>query len=338
MINSIELKNFGPIHKLNCQNLGNINLIIGGNGAGKTILLKALYSAMKTLEEYKRGNEPRNAREILADKLYWTFETEKIGDLVTKGADDSLSFKLEFNSADFCYDFGKDTTKVIQTLENHIPPRDSNSIFFPTKEVLSLYNVILGSRELDKTFGFDDTYLDLARALRQPPQQGNNYREFAASRKSLHEILDGKVEYDEKISRWQFKKGNQKFSIGVTAEGIKKISILDTLLGNRYIDPKSIIFIDEPESALHPVAISKFLDIISLLAQCGIQFFMASHSYFVVKKLFLISQKEDPLSVVILSSKDGSWNVDNLKEGMPDNPIIDESIRLYKEEVRLALE
>ncbi|MBE9140050.1 AAA family ATPase [Nodosilinea sp. LEGE 07088] len=338
MINSLELKNFGPIQELNCKKLGNINLIIGKNGAGKTILLKALYSAMKTLENYKRGNEPRNAREILADKLYWTFETEKIGDLVTKGSDDPLSFRLELNNLDFCYDFGKDTTKAIQTLENHVSPRESNSIFFPTKEVLSLYNVILGSRELDKKFGFDDTYLDLARALRQPPQQGNNYREFAASRKSLHEILDGKVEYDEKTSRWQFKKGNQKFSIGVTAEGIKKISILDTLLGNRYLDPKSIIFIDEPESALHPVAISKFLDIISLLAQCGIQFFMASHSYFVVKKLFLISQKENPLSVVILSSDNGSWNVDNLREGMPDNPIIDESIRLYKEEVRLALE
>ncbi|MGB3138095.1 MAG: AAA family ATPase [Nodosilinea sp.] len=338
MINSIELKNFGPIHELNCRNLGNINLIIGGNDSGKTILLKALYSAMRTLEEYKRGNEPRNAREILAEKLYWTFEIEKIGDLVTKGADEPLSFKMELSKSDFCYDFGKDTTKTILTLENHVPPRDSNSIFLPTKEVLSLYNVILRSRELYKTFGFDDTYLDLARALRQPPQQGNNYPEFVASRKSLHEILDGKVEYDEKAGRWQFKKGNQKFSIGVTAEGIKKIAILDTLLGNRYLDPKSIIFIDEPESALHPVAISKFLDIVSVLAKRGIQFFMASHSYFVVKKLFLISQEDDPLSVKILSSNSGTWNVNNLKEGLPENPIINESIRLYKEEVRLALE
>ena len=338
MINSLELKNFGPIHQFKCEKLGNINLIIGGNGTGKTILLKALYSAMRTLEEYKRGNEPRNASEILADKLYWTFEIEKIGDLVSKGADEPLSFKLRFDGQDFSYRFGKDTTKSIQTLENHVLPRSSNSIFLPTKEVLSLHHIILQSRELSKTFGFDDTYLDLARALRQPPTGGKNYQQFAKSRTNLSEILEGKVEYDENLGRWQFKKGNQKFPIGVTAEGIKKISILDTLLGNRYLDLKSVIFIDEPESALHPVAISKFLDIIAVLAECGIQFFMASHSYFVIKKLFLIAQKKERLSIPIISVKDDLWDIANLREGLPDNTIIDESIQLYKEEVELALQ
>lgn len=338
MINSLELMNFGPIHQFKCEKLGNINLIIGGNGTGKTILLKALYSAMRTLEEYRRGNEPRNPSEILADKLYWTFEIEKIGNLVSKGADEPLSFKLSFDGQDFSYRFGKDTTKSIQTLENHVVPRSSNSIFLPTKEVLSLHHIILQSRELSKTFGFDDTYLDLARALRQPPTGGRNYQQFAMSRKNLSEILEGKVEYDEKLGRWQFKKGNQKFPIGVTAEGIKKISILDTLLGNRYLDQNSIIFIDEPESALHPVAISKFLDIIAMLAEFGIQFFMASHSYFVIKKLFLIAQKKDRLSIPIISVKDDSWDIANLREGLPDNPIIDESIQLYKEEVELALQ
>jgi AAA15 family ATPase/GTPase len=338
MINSLELKNFGPIHQFKCENLGNINLIIGGNGTGKTILLKALYSAMRTLEEYRRGNEPRNASEILADKLYWTFETDKIGDLVSKGADEALAFKLSFDHREFCYGFGKDTTKSIQTLENHVPPRSSNSIFLPTKEVLSLHSIILQSRELSKTFGFDDTYLDLARALRLPPTGGRNYPEFAKSRQSLGDIIDGKVEYDEKSGRWQFKKGNQKFPIGVTAEGIKKISILDTLLGNRYLDRDSVIFIDEPESALHPAAISKFLDIIALLAEFGIQFFLASHSYFVIKKLFLIAQKKDNLSISIISAKDDYWNIENLREGLPDNQIVDESIQLYKEEVELSLQ
>ncbi|MBD2425808.1 ATP-binding protein [Phormidium sp. FACHB-1136] len=338
MINSFEFKNFGPVHQLKCDNLGHINLIIGGNGTGKTIILKALYSAIRTLEDYKRGNEPRNASEILAEKLYWTFEAEKIGDLVSKGADEPLFFKFILDDKEFCYGFGKDTTKIIQTLENHVSPRDSNSVFLPTKEVLSLYKIILESREVGKTFGFDDTYLDLARALRQPPRGGKNYQNFALSRKHLNEILDGKIEYDERTGRWQFKKGNQKFPIGVTAEGIKKISILDTLLGNRYLDPKSVIFIDEPESALHPAAISKFLDIIAILAESGIQFFMASHSYFVIKKLFLISQKQDSLSIPVISSVDDHWSIANLKEGLPDNPIIDESIQLYKEEVDLALQ
>lgn len=337
MINSLELNNFGPIRKFEHKNLGGINLIIGGNGAGKTILLKALYSAMRTIEEYKRGNEPRSTTDILADKLYWTFEIDKLGDLVSKGSDKSLSFKFNFDSQEFSYEFGRDTTKSIQNLENHVAPRSSNSIFLPTKEVLSIHHIILESRELSKTFGFDDTYLDLARALRQSPTKGNNYSEFTKSRKNLRDLVDGKVEYDEKSGNWQFKKGNQKFPIGVTAEGIKKISILDTLLGNRYLNSNSVIFIDEPESALHPAAISKLLDIIAMLAESGIQFFMASHSYFVIKKLFLIAQKNN-VSIPVFSASNNHWDIANLRDGLPDNPIIDESIHIYKEEVELAFQ
>jgi AAA15 family ATPase/GTPase len=336
MLNKIKLNNFGPLAKLDWPKLGQINLVIGGNGTGKTFLLKALYSAMRTLEEYKRGDDQRTAAEILAEKLYWTFQPDKIGDLATKGADAALSCTVQFDNRNFIYSFGKDTTKQISAVENHVQPRASNSIFLPAKEVLSLHQIILKSREQDKAFGFDDTYLDLARALRQSPKMGKNYVEFAKSRQSLEDILGGRVEYDEASGRWQFKKGNQKFPIGVTAEGIKKIAILDTLLGNRYLDTNSIVFIDEPESALHPVAVSKLLDIVAVLAERGIQFFLASHSYFVVKKLFLIAQEQN-LSIPVISAHDSQWTTANLKDGMPENTIIDESIRLYKEEVGLAL-
>lgn len=336
MLNNIELNNFGPLTELNWPKLGQINLVIGENGTGKTFLLKALYCTMKTLEEYKRGDDQRRLEDILAEKLYWTFQPEKIGDLVTKGVDATLSCSVAFDNSQFSYKFGKDTVRQIPTIENHVQPRSSNSIFLPAKEVLSLHQIILKSREQDKLFGFDDTYLDLARALRQSPTKGRNYPEFANSRESLEDILGGRIEYDEKAGRWQFKKGNQKFSIGVTAEGIKKIAILDTLLGNRYLDTKSIIFIDEPEAALHPTAVCQLLDIVAMLAGSGIQFFLASHSYFVVKKLFLIAQKEG-ISIPVISADGNQWETADLKDGMPENTIIDESIRLYKEEVELAL-
>ncbi|AFY82515.1 ATP-binding protein [Oscillatoria acuminata] len=338
MINSFQLNNFGPIRQLTCPHASQINLIIGGNGTGKTILLKALYTAMRTLEDYKRGNEPRSALEILSEKLYWTFEVDQLGDLVQKGADAPLSFQLTFNGQPFLYELGKDTTRTIHHLENQVQPRESNSIFLPPKEIISLQSLILQSREQSKIFGFDDTYLDLARALRQFPKISPNDAEFAHPRQSLEDIFNGKIKYDSKLGNWQFKTGNHLFPMGVTAEGFKKLSILDTLLENGYLDSGSIVFIDEPEAALHPTAISKFLDILAMLAKIGIQFFMASHSYFVIKKLFLISQKNPNLSISILSADEETWNTANLQEGLPDNPIIDESIRLYQEEVRLALE
>lgn len=335
MLNSIQIKNFGPLSQLDWKNLGKINLIIGNNGCGKSFLLKAMYSAMRTLEDYNRGDDKRLAAEILATKLYWTFQPEKIGDLVNKQAESALSFQLVLDNKNFHYGFGKDTTKVIATLENHVDPRNSNSIFLPAKEVLSLHQIILKSREQDNVFGFDDTYLDLARALRVPPTRGRNSPEFSQSRQSLEDMFGGKIEFDESSLRWQFKKGKQKFSIGVTAEGIKKIAILDTLLGNRYLTDNSIIFIDELEAALHPAAITQLLDIVTKLAERGIQFFIASHSYFVVKKLFLIAQEKN-MSIPVLSNEGDSWQQFDLKDEMPDNPIINESIRLYKEEVDLA--
>ena len=336
MINQLKLDNFGPLTGINWSALGKINLIIGGNGSGKTFLLKAIYSSLRTLEDYKRGDEQRTASEILWEKLYWTFQAEKIGDLVSKGADGPLSSALTIDKRGFSYSFGKDTSKQISSLENHLPPRASNSIFLPAKEVLSLHQIILKSREQDKVFGFDDTYLDLAKALRISTSKGRNYDEFAKSRRQLEDILGGVVEYDEASGRWLFVKGRHKFPIGVTAEGIKKIAILDTLLGNRYLDTNSVVLIDEPESALHPTAISQLLDIVAMLAERGIQFFMASHSYFVVKKLFLIAQ-ERGWSIPVISATGSNWVCDDLKNGMPDNPIIAESIRLYQQEVELAL-
>jgi len=335
MITRLELQNFGPLAKIDWAKLGHINLVIGSNGAGKTFLLKSLYTAMRTLEEYKRGNNPKTAAEILWDKLHWTFQADKIGDLVTKGIRGNLSFKCWVDGKEFSYGFGKDTTKQIQAPENQVPPRSSNTIFFPAKEVLSLQPIILRSRDTEQEFGFDDTYLDLARALGQSTQKGKNYAEFAASRTNLEAMLGGKIEYDDGAKRWQFRKGGQRFPMGVAAEGVKKIAILDTLLGNRYLDLGSIIFIDEPESALHPVAVSQLLDIVAALAERGIQFFLASHSYFVVKKLFLIAQ-EKGMSIPVIAADEDGWHSDDLKEGMPDNAIIDESIRLYEEEVNLA--
>lgn len=335
MIESVELKNFGPIESLNWTKLGKINLIIGGNSSGKTFLLKAIYAAMRTLEDYKRGDDQRSASEILATKLYWTFQPEKIGDLVNKQAESALSFKFALDKREFNFSFGKDTTKSIPNIENHVQsPRTSNSIFLPAKEVLSLHQIILKSREQDNVFGFDDTYFDLAKALRQSPTRGKNSSEFMKSRQSLEGMFGGKIEYDETSNRWQFKKGNQKFPIGVTAEGIKKIAILDTLLGNRYLSDDSVIFIDELEAALHPEAISKLVDIVTRLTERGIQFFIASHSYFVVKKLFLIAQ-EKKLSIPVLSYENDRWQQSDLNDDMPDNPIINESIRLFEEEMSL---
>ena len=96
----------------------------------------------------------------------------------------------------------------------------------------------------------------------------------------------------------------------------------------------TIFYIDDVETGLHPKAISDLLDIIAVYARHGVQFFMTSHSYFVIKKLFLIAQ-QNKMSIPVLSYQDGKWVQSDLLKDIADNPIIDESIRLYEEYLNL---
>lgn len=332
MISDFTLKDFGPISDMSGKSLGAINLVLGANSTGKTFILKALYSAIRSHEEAYRGNSKDDFSEVLSDKLYWTFQVDKLGDIVSKGEGKKLQATLSLkDKSSLVFGFGKDTTKKVTPTHNNLSKRTSNSIFLPPKEVLSLMDVIHKSAEIDKIFGFDATYSDLVKALKLPTQKGRNHKVFADSRRKLENIFDGKVIFEG--NEWIYKKGNTKYSIMATAEGVKKIAILDTLLGNRFLDKDSIVFIDEPESALHPTAIIKLLDIITILADSGIQFFIATHSYYVIKKLLLIAMNNKSPVPTFMARENGSWEQSCLLlDGLPENEIINESIRLFEEE------
>jgi len=333
MIEQLELQHYGMHHNLTWNNLGKINLLVGINGSGKTFIMKSMYTALKALEQYKKGQDKLSLADILAEKLYWTFQPDSLGELVNKDDKERLMFSMRLDGKKVSYEFGRDTVKKIIKLDSEIQEnRVDKSIYIPAKEVLSLYPIILKSRDEDRSFGFDDTYLDLVRALMQPGQKGNNYQGFSQSRDQLREIINGRVDFDDKAGAWYYYQGKNNYTIGETAEGIKKVAIFDRLLGNRYLNRNSIIFLDELESSLHPKAVVKFLDIIYMLSQSGIQFFIASHSYFTIKKLYLMAKQYNESISVISLSPDEKPLIEDLRDGMPDNSIIDEAVALYEAE------
>ena len=330
----VVLNNVGPIRHFACDQIGAINLAIGPNGCGKTFLLKSLYSSIRAVEQYKRGKELKGLNELLTDKLHWTFQPWTIGNIVSKG-ERKLSVRIESSEHEtLSYSFGPSTEKSIPNIENSFSPRLDNSIFIPAKEILSLRELILKSNVVDRDFGFDDTYTDLAKAL-SPTTRGRNLKTFSEARNILGKALHGKIEFDEGRQEWVFHdEQNQIHSVSVTSEGIKKLSIIDVLLGNHYLTKNSVIFIDEPESALHPALISSFMEIIYMLSKLGIQFFIATHSYFVIKKLYIIAQKNH-YSVPVFSFHGQEVTNGDLAKVMPDNDIIEESVKLYEEEISL---
>ena len=331
-IKSLKLRNCGAVPPIDISDLSKLNLIIGENGAGKTFVLKAMYAAVRSAEDYKRGNDTRSFAEILTDRLRWTYQVEKIGDIVNRSSDSVLEFDMLVDNKTLQFSFNKKNKKVnISNLRYPDDESKGNSVFIPAKEIISLINVILKSRDFDKSFGYDDTYYELAKALNITSlSNGQKYEDICAK---ITKIMGGKIEFDPKTKSWLFIKNGKKLSINITSEGIKKLAIISRLLETGYVNENSIIFIDEIESALHPKAISDLLDIIEFIAyDLGLQVIITSHSYFVIKKMHLIALKrKQPLSCISLTS-DGAKYYD-MSNGMPDNSIIDESIRLYEEEV-----
>ncbi len=334
-IQEFTLENCGPLEKIDWRVSPNINLIIGKNGTGKSLLLKILYAALRSTETYKRGDTESSFQQILSEKLRNTFSLNQIGDLVRKGSD-RLRFKCKFEDQRVHFSFTPSAARSVRDVSESIKPRvNALSLFLPPKEILSLGGVIQKSRFQDQSSAFDDTYLDLAVALDDVPQEDGIHSNFVQVRDQLSEIYKGKVV--RVGGNWQFKQGNANYSIHITAEGARRLALIDRLISNRSLTPSSVLFIDEPEAMLHPEAITAFMESLYLLSSQGTQIFMASHSYFVLKSLYIIAKREN-LNIQVLSLKSNAQpTIENLMEDVPDNPIIDESIALYEREIDVEL-
>lgn len=334
MISKIAIENFGAIPNLSFDGFQNINLLIGPNQCGKTTMLKAIYSALRTTERHGRGKEYRTEKELLPESLIWTFQCSPLGGLVRKGTG-RLSFSMVSSRDEvFSYSFGPSTEKSITDLINTFPPTDTNTVFIPAKETLSLREIILDSRNRYSEFGFEDPYFDLAKAL-TPTVKGRNYKAFSDARQSLENMIGGKLNYVPEKKEWIFRDNQRReYEVYMASEGVKKLSILELLLGNHYLSNESVILIDEIEANLHPALISKLLEIVIMLAQAGVQFFIASHSYFVIKRLYILAH-QNRMSVPVISFDNGVIQIGDLGRNMPRNSIIDESINIYRDEVNL---
>ena len=157
---------------------------------------------------------------------------------------------------------------------------------------------------------------------------GRNYKDFSDARECLDDAIGGRIEYDDDKKAWIFRdKDRRIFEINITSEGIKRLAILDLLLGNHYLTRKSIVIIDEAEANLHPEMIRRFMEILVLLAKAGLQIFISTHSYFVIKNLYILAHR-NKMRIPTLSFVDGKAEQSDLLDGMPENPIIRESINI----------
>ncbi len=333
MITRIDIDNLGPIEALRGWTPGaGLNLIVGENASGKTLILEALYATIRAREQWRRGNDVRTYKQVLDEKLFWTFQVDPLGEIVRKGQPGSVSCRLTEREGGVEIVSGFELTRRAARASGAIlepdGPRAGTSIFIPAKEVLSLVGVIKDSRAQQK-FGFGDPTYDLVLALESEPSRGTP--PFGDARKHLEKLVGGRIQHD--AAGWTFHEGSKVYPVALTAEGHKKIAILDRLIVNRALSPESILFVDEPESFLHPEALYEFLVILAKVSEYGVQTFIATHSLTVLNTLRLYAQSRSRSVPLVELNRGGLATFADLRDEMPENRVVDASIRLYEREM-----
>ncbi|MDY6992303.1 MAG: AAA family ATPase [Pseudomonadota bacterium] len=269
----------------------------------KKEIKELLFRKELTLRELTRDNITATSwKDILTQKLLWIFQPRDwlLGQLITQGEN-----KLKVNTQ-----LGSELIDLtlIDTLPNKIADlnpltgqfSEINTLYIPAQEILTAFDAINATREHLEIAGFDDTYFDLIKALRLPVTRGEIQVELKAIAQSIDEQLKGQILFESQS--FVFRKAREQYTMPQTAESIKKIGIFSTLINNRKLKAGSILFIDQPETHLHPHSIIILVDTLFKMAQAGLQIYLATHNEWVLKRFQRLAQHyHEPIGLSVLS-------------------------------------
>jgi energy-coupling factor transporter ATP-binding protein EcfA2 len=343
MIKSVKLQDATIFEEFEWDDLSRINLVIGENDTGKTNLLKMLYAVTRSLQESIRLDKAPSGpwKALLAEKLRQTFQPPSLdlGKIVRKGGN-RLQVDCDFRGNTYArFAFTGSAKSEINDAEHAEGAPFPYTLFFPAKEILTTRDAIIEVRDRLKIAGFDDTYYDLAKALRSPESYEGLDSSLGAILDDLESLFQGHVE--EEDGELVYRRGREKYGIAQAAEGIKKLEALRLLIRSRHIQEGSILFFDEPSANLHPELTLAFVELLYELGKTGVQVFIATHSYVVLKQFELLAREHDdrmPLCVLSPEEEGVSQSFADLSDRIPSNSIVDASVELLNKDLYLSAE
>ena len=124
------------------------------------------------------------------------------------------------------------------------------------------------------------------------------------------------------------------------AEGLRKLGLLWLLIQNGTLVEGSILFWDEPETNLNPRLFGPVVEILLELQRQGVQIFIATHDYLILKQMDLQTTGEDRVAYHALYRDETGELVCNSTESYLDinpNAIADAFADVYDLEVHRSL-
>ena len=287
-ITRIRLSNFTAFRELDFKPSPGINVLIGANGTGKTHLMKTAYAACHVSK----------TSDSFAEKLVRVFlpSGRRIGRLARRQQGHArCRARIQRGSAEIDISFTGRTrvpksAKVVGIKAWAQNPVDS--IYIPVKEMLANapgFRSLYTQREIH----FEEIYSDIVDRAYLPVQVG---RPDAVRRQLIHTLrdaMDGTV-----VTRGEefFLKQRGELEFTLLAEGIRKLGLLYLLIQNGSLSQGSVLFWDEPETNLNPRLFRSVVSILLELQRLGVQVFLATHDYVILKEFDLQSREEDDIA------------------------------------------
>ena len=336
----VELENFTAFKSLKLDLSPGVNALVGANGTGKTHLMKVCYAACESREEVD-----------FTGKLVRVFlpSGRRLGRLVRRGPDDAREAmaRVERGSLNLESSFRSSPRPVSlkpSTFATDEPEQDAGdwdpveSVYIPVKEMLSNapgFRSLYAKREVH----FEEVYRDILDRAYLPALRGpiDSRREEILTR--LREAIGGEVDREKEEFFLRSEDGEIEFSL--LAEGVRKLALLWLLIQNGTLQPGAILFWDEPETNLNPKLFGVVIDVLLELQRAGVQVFLATHDYVILKELDLRTTPADKVAFHSLYREEGTSGVKctttySYLEIHP-NAIADTFTDLYNREIERSL-
>lgn len=156
----------------------------------------------------------------------------------------------------------------------------------------------------------------------------------------MQDEIDGKITIDNEEFFLRNKQGKMEFSL--LAEGFRKLGLLWVLIQNGTLLNGSVLFWDEPEANLNPYLLKTIVKILFELQRMGVQIFIATHDYVLLKELDLQSRNSGKLLFHSLFRNDQTGEIESEMTGnylaIHPNSIDDAYADLIDKEINKSME
>ena len=293
----IKLDNFTSFAGLDQSFSAGVNVIIGANGTGKTHLLKVLYAACAVTV----GEDREKSFALKLRSVFNPYEG-RMGRLARR---QSTSVKTRATvtrqgGARLAAEFSNHTNKpedVKVTGETSWKKEELASAYIPVKEMLAHAPGFLATAA-KREIAFEEVYVDIIKRAFLPKLMGPIDKDRQRLLTALQKAIDGKVVAKGEHFFLKNKQGDLEFTL--LAEGMRKLALIWLLIQNGTLLSGSVLFWDEPEANLNPALMGEVVEVILELQRMGVQVFLTTHNYVLLKEFDLRKQKDDQIRYLSL--------------------------------------